>query len=175
MSAALSVRQVESKADLRTFITFPWTVYKGNPYWVPPFVSMQKHRLDQAHAAAWEYMEGDSFIAWRGEQPIGTITAFINHRHDEYWNERVGFFGMFEVLDDQEAASALLETAAGYVAAKGVTVLRGPASFSTNAECGVLIDGFDDPPVMMYPYNLPYYQRLIENAPGFVQVMDLFS
>ena len=127
MPAALSVRRVESKADLRTFITFPWTVYKNDPYWVPPLVSMQKHRLDQAHAAAWEYMEGDNFIAWRGDQPVGTITAFINHRHDEYWNERVRFFGMYEVLDDQESASALLVTAAGHVAAKEVTVLRGPA------------------------------------------------
>ncbi len=175
MPAALSVRRVESKADLRTFITFPWTVYKNDPYWVPPLVSMQKHRLDQAHAAAWEYMEGDNFIAWRGDQPVGTITAFINHRHDEYWDERMGFFGMFEMLDDQEATNALLETAAEYVAAHGATALRGPASFSTNAECGLLIDGFDDLPVLLYPYNPPYYQRLVENTPGFAKVMDQFS
>ncbi|MCZ7539001.1 MAG: hypothetical protein M5U29_03600 [Anaerolineae bacterium] len=79
------------------------------------------------------------------------------------------------MLDDQQAANALLETAAEYVATQGATALRGPASFSTNAECGLLIDGFDDPPVLLYPYNPPYYQRLIENAPGFAQVMDQFS
>lgn len=175
MNGTLSVRRVENIADFTAFLTFPWTVYRGDPHWVPPLLSMQRHKLDQAHAAAWEYMEGDYFVAWRGGQPVGTIAAFINHRHNDYWNEQIGFFGCFEVLDDAEATRALLETAADYVAAKGATALRGPASFSTNAECGVLIEGFDDPPVLMYPYNPPYYQRLIEGTPGFAKVMDLLS
>lgn len=175
MSAPLSIRKVESKSDRDAFIKFPWTVYKGNAYWVPPLVSMMRHKLDKKKNASWEYMEGDFFIAWRGDQPVGTNCAFINHRHNEYWNEHIGFFGLFEVMDDQEAASALLETAAEYVEAKGYHALRGPASFSTNGECGILIDGFDDPPVMLYPYNLPYYQRLIENTPGFGKVMDLYE
>ncbi len=175
MSAPLSVRKAESKADLTTFVTFPWTVYRGNPYWVPPLVSMQRHRVDKQKNASWEYMDGDFFIAWRGDQPVGTIAAFINHHHNEYWSEHIGFFGMFEVLDDPEAAAALLETASEYVQSRGYDALRGPASYSTNAECGVLVDGFDDPPVLMYPYNLPYYQRLIEGVSGFEKVMDLYG
>lgn len=175
MSTSLSVRKAESKADLDIFIKFPWQVYKGDPHWVPPLISMQRHRLDKKKNASWEYMEGDFFIAWRGEKPVGTICAFINNRHNEYWKEHIGFFGMFEVFDDQEAASALLATAADYVRSRGATALRGPATFSTNGECGLLIEGFDDLPVMLYTYNPPYYQRLIENVPGMGKVMDLYG
>lgn len=175
MSVALSVRKVESKADYEAFLKFPWVLYKGDPYWVPPLLSMQQHKLDKKKNPTWKHLEGDYFVAWRGDKPVGTIAAFINHRHNEFHNEHIGFFGFFEVYDDQEAATALLETAAEYVRAKGYNAIRGPASFSTNEECGVLIEGFDDVPVVLMPYNYPYYQRLIENVPGFAKVMDLYS
>ncbi len=175
MAEPVSVRLVESKADYQTFLTFPWTIYKDNPYWVPPLLSMQKHKLDRKNNATWKHMEGDYFIAWRGDQPVGTIAAFINHRHNEFHNEHIGFFGMFEVYNDQEAATALLNTAADWVARRGYDAIRGPASFSTNDECAVLIEGFDDPPVVLMPYNHPYYADLIANTPGFEKVMDLYS
>jgi GNAT superfamily N-acetyltransferase len=136
---------------------------------------MQKHKLDKKENPTWKHLEGDYFVARRGDQPVGTIAAFINHRHNEFQAEHLGFFGLFEVYDDQEAAAALLDTAAEYVRAKGYDAIRGPASFSTNEECGVLIEGFDDVPVLLMPYNYPYYQRLVENTPGFAKVMDLFS
>jgi GNAT superfamily N-acetyltransferase len=175
MSAALFVRKVETKSDLDTFLKFPWTLYKGDPNWVPQLVSMQREKLDKSRNAAWQHMEGDYYVAWRGDKPVGTIAAFINHRHNEYWNEHIGFFGCFEVYDDQEAATALLNMAAQHVQACGCTALRGPASFSTNDECGLLVEGFDTPPVVMYTYNPPYYQRLVENAGGFEKVMDAFG
>ncbi|HMM28344.1 MAG: GNAT family N-acetyltransferase [Chloroflexota bacterium] len=175
MAEPVSVRLVESKADFKTFLEFPWTLYKGARHWVPPLVSMQKHKLDRQHNATWKHMQGDYFVAWRGDRPVGTIAAFINHRHNEFHHEHIGFFGTFEVYDDQEAASALLNTAADYVAKLGYDAIRGPASFSTNDECGVLIEGFDDPPVVLMPYNYPYYARLVEGTPGFEKVMDLYS
>jgi hypothetical protein len=115
------------------------------------------------------------FIAWRGEKPVGTIAGFVNHRHNEFHGENIGFFGAFELFDDQEAAHALLDTATDYVRAQGCSAIRGPATFSTNDECGLLIEGFDDPPVVMYPYNPAYYQHLIETAPGFEKVMDTYG
>ncbi len=175
MAAPVTVRKVESKADFNIFLKFPWILYKGDPFWVPPPVAFQKHKLDKQKNSTWKHMEGDYFIAWRGDQPVGTIAAFINHRHNEFHHEHIGFFGMFEVYDDQEAANALLDTAAEYVRAKGYDAIRGPASFSTNEECGVLIEGFDDPPVILMPYNPRYYQKLMENATGFNKVMDLYS
>lgn len=175
MVAAVNVRKVESKDDLDTFLTFPWTLYKDDPYWVPPLVSMQRDKLDRQKNPTWKHMEGDYFIAWRGNRPVGTIAAFINYRHNEFRGEHIGFFGFFEVYNDQEAANVLLETAAEYVRAKGYDAIRGPASFSTNDECGMLIEGFDDPPVVLMPYNYPYYPRLMERAPGFGKVMDVVS
>lgn len=175
MIEPVSVRKVESKHDLDVFLKFPWTLYHDDPYWVPPLMSMQKHKFDKAKNPTWQHLEGDYFIAWRGDRPVGTIAAFINHRHNEYHDEHIGFFGAFEVYDDPEAARALLDTAAEYVRALGYDALRGPATFSTNEECGILIEGFDEPPVVLMPYNPPYYQRLVEAAPGFEKVMDLYS
>jgi hypothetical protein len=175
MTVPLSVRKVESQADFNTFLRFPWILYKNDPCWVPPLVSMQRHKLDKTKNVTWQHMEGEYFIAWRGDKPVGTIAAFVNHRHNDFHNERIGFFGCFEVHDDQEAANALLDTAAEYVQARGYAAIRGPASFSTNEECGILIEGFDDPPVILMPYNYPYYQRLLDDAPGFEKAMDLYS
>jgi hypothetical protein len=175
MPAPLTVRRVDSKADYRTFLTFPWTVYRSAPNWTPPLMSVVREHMDRQHSPTWEHIEGEYFIAWRGDQPVGTVAAFINHRHNEYWDENIGFFGAFEVLDDQEAITVLLDTAAEWVAAKGATAIRGPMTFSTNGEVGVLVDGFDDPNVLMYPWTYPYYAKLIEQTPGFVPVMDFYA
>ena len=172
MQAPVVVRRVTTKTDFKTLLGFPWTLYRGDPCWVPPLVSMQRTKLDKRKNPTWKHMDGEYFIAWRGDQPVGTIAAVINHRHNEFQHEHIGSFGLFEVYDDQEAANALLDTAADYVRGQGYDALRGPASFTTNDECGLLIKGFDDPPVILMPYNKPYYQRLLENAPGFVKVMD---
>lgn len=175
MAAPVHVRMVQSKSDLKTFMHFPWRLYRGNPYWVPPLLSMLRHKLDKQHSATWEHLQGDYFIAWRGDQPVGTIAAVINHRHNEFHGENIGFFGLFETIDDQAVATALLETAADYVQGLDATAIRGPANLSTNDECGLLISTFDDPPVVLSPYNPPYYQRLIESVPGFHKVMDTYA
>ncbi len=175
MTDPLSVRKVETKADAKIFLEFPWTLYQGDPYWVPPLVSMQRRKLNKDKNPAWQYMEGEYFIARRGDRPVGTVAAVINHRHNEFQKEHIGFFGCFEVYEDAEAAHALLDTAADYVRSCGYDAIRGPASFSTNDECGLLIKGYDDSPVILMPYNPPYYQRLLETAPNFSQVMDVCS
>lgn len=174
MSSALTVRKVETPADFRAFFAFPWTVYKNDPNWVPPLLSMRRDLLDKRKNPAWEYCEGDFFAAWRGDQIVGTIAAYINHRHNEFHDERVGWFGAFEVLDDAEAARALLDTASAWVKDKGYPAIRGPQTFSTHDECGLLVDGLDQPPVLLYPYNPRYYQSHIEAA-GFSKVMDTYG
>lgn len=175
MTGLFSVRPVETHADFKTFLRFPWALYRGNPHWVPPLLSAQRTKLDRRKNPAWRYMDGEYFIARHGAEPVGTIAAFINHRHNEYHSERIGFFGCFEVRDDQEAANALLDAAARFVEARGYEALRGPANFSINDEFGMLVMGFDDPPVFVMPYNPPYYPRLMDHAPGFQPVMDLYS
>ena len=116
-------------------------------------------------------MDGEFFAAWRDGQMAGTVVGFINREHNRYHQENIGFFGMFETRNDLEAAAGLLDAASQWVRSRGAEAIRGPASFTTNEECGLLIKNFDRPMVMM-PYNPPYYQKLIEAA-GFEKVMDV--
>lgn len=170
---ALSVRAIADKRDFNQFFRFPWKLYKEDPHWVPMLLSMRRDLLDKKKNPAWEYIEGQYFGAWRGDKMVGTITAFINHRHNEIWDERIGWFGTFECYDDQEAAEGLLAVAEDWVTSRGYHVLRGPQSFTTHQETGLLIDGFTQPVIEM-PYNFPYYQRLLETA-GYTKCMDIVS
>jgi GNAT superfamily N-acetyltransferase len=122
------------------------------------------------HAAA-EY-----FLAERNGEVAGRLAAIHNDAHGAtHEHERhVGFFGFFECVEDQSVADALFSAAAGWLGARGLTVMRGPASFSTNDECGLLVQGFDTPPTILMPHNPPYYPGLVEHA-GFAKAMDLLA
>jgi hypothetical protein len=178
MSAAtITIRQVTTPAEQKVFVEFPWTLYKDDPNWVPPLLSSRQKLMDKAKNPGWEYLTGDYFIAWRGAEPVGTVAAYINPRHNDTWNEQIGWFGAFECIHDQEVATALLRTAAGWVRAKGgYTAMRGPVTFTCNDDgWGLLIENFARP-VLLMPYNPPYYQTLIENAGvGLGKAMDLVS
>ncbi len=169
----VQIRKVENQADFKPFFEFPWTLYKDDPNWTPPLLSMRREQFDQKHTPSWEYMEGDYFAAYRDDRIVGTIAAYINHRHNEYNNEHIGWFGAFEVYDDDEAAAALLQTAADWVKAKGYEIIRGPQTFTTHEETGLLVDGFTRP-ILLMPYNLPYYEKLIL-ASDYKPVMDTYS
>ncbi len=169
----LSIRPISNKSEFNQFFRFPWEHYKDDPHWVPLLVSMRRDLLDKSKNPAWEYMEGQYFGAWRGETMVGTITALINHRHNEIWDEHIGWFGTFECTDDQEAATGLLSAAEEWVKARGYNSIRGPQSFTTHQETGLLVDGFTQPVIEM-PYNFPYYQRLVETA-GYTKRMDIVS
>ncbi|MGH7536943.1 MAG: GNAT family N-acetyltransferase, partial [Gemmatimonadales bacterium] len=121
----------------------------------------------------FEHAEAALFLAKRRGRVVGRIAATVNRLHNEYHGERVGFFGFFECIEDQEVADALLEAAAAWCRKRGHDVLRGPASFSTNDECGLLVDGFDTPPTLMMPHNPRYYPQLLERA-GFAKAKDLW-
>jgi GNAT superfamily N-acetyltransferase len=121
----------------------------------------------------FEHAQAEYFIAERDSDVVGRIAAISNRLHNETHEDRVGFFGFFESIDDQDVANALLEAAAGWCRTLGHDVLRGPASFSVNDECGLLVDGFDTPPALMMPHNPPYYVGLLEGA-GFVKAKDLW-
>lgn len=171
---SLVVRKVDNKADSKVFFEFPWLLYKNDPNWVPELPSLRRSTLNKKKHAAWEYMEGDYFVAFRDGQPVGTIAAFVNHRHNEVHGENIGFFGFFECLNDQQAAKALFDTAEAYLRDKNVEAIRGPASFTSNEVYGLLIENFDLPPAILMPYNPRYYPGLIESC-GYQKVMDLYA
>ena len=112
----------------------------------------------------FEHGEAEYFLAERDGAIVGRIAAITNHLHNETHGDRVGFFGFFECIDDQAVADALFGAAEGWCRAKGHDILRGPASFSVNDECGLLVDGFEFPPALMMPHNPPFYVGLVERA-----------
>ncbi|MBC8506682.1 MAG: N-acetyltransferase [Anaerolineales bacterium] len=170
----LTTQTVESIEDRRAFVSFPWRVYQDDPHWVPPLFSERMLFIDPEHHPFFEHAEVDFFLAKRGDDVVGTIAAFTNYRHNEFQEENIGFFGFFEVLDDSEAAKFLLETAENWVRERGHDAIRGPAQYSTNEECGLLVDGFDDPPRILMTYNPPRYVDYIEGQ-GYQKAMDLHA
>ena len=170
----LKIKKVETEDERREFLSFPWEVYKDDAYWVPPIFSERMHFTDPEKNPFFKHAEVAFFLALRGEKVVGTIAAFTNHRHNEFQGENIAFFGFFEVLEDAEAAEALLEQAEDWAKERGHTALRGPAQFSTNDECGLLIDGFDDPPRILMTYNPAYYVDYFEKR-GYLKAMDLWA
>ena len=167
----IEIRPLADRNEFTQFFQFPWRHYAADRNWVPPLLSMRRQLLDKSKHPAWQYMEGEFFAAWRDDQLVGTVAAFINHEHNRYQGENIGFFGLFEAIDDQDVGTGLLDAAGEWVRAKGAEAIRGPANYTTNEECGLLIDNFSQPVIMM-PYNPPWYRTLVESA-GFEKVMDV--
>jgi len=165
------VREVD---ELGEFIDLPYRLHRDDSAWVAPLRFDVRARLDRARNPFFEHAEAAYFVAERADRVVGRVAAIVNRLHDEVHADRVGFFGFFESVDDDQVAAALLEAAASWCAARGCVALRGPASFSVNDECGLLVETFDAPPTFMMPYNPPYYARLIEAA-GFGRVRDLLA
>jgi len=171
---SLVIKSVETTEDRKALLSFPWTVYKDNPFWVPPIFSERMHFTDPEKNPFFQHAEAQFYMALRGEEIVGTIAVFTNHRHNEYQNENIAFFGFFEVLEDYEAAEQLFKTAEAWAIEKGHTALRGPAQWSTNDECGLLVDGFDDRPRILMTYNPSYYVEYIEKL-GYKYARDLWA
>jgi len=174
MLGKLTITPAETAEERRDYIYFQWEVYKDDPLWVPPLISEREAFLDPEQNPFHDHSRVRHFIARRDGKIVGTIAGIVNDNHIRHWNEKVGFFGLFEVLKDQEAAEALLEAAEDMVRSEGMTAIRGPVNYSTNEECALLVDGWDGPPVVLMPYNPPYYQDFISGA-GYAKVQDLYA
>src|SRR5688572_20825872 len=122
----------------------------------------------------FEHSDAGYFLAERDGEVVGRIAAIENRQHNRYYQDRVGFFGFFECVDDQHVANELFAAAAQWLKARHRTVMRGPTSFSTNDECGLLVQGFDTPPTLLNPHNPEYYVSLVERA-GFSKVKDMYQ
>jgi GNAT superfamily N-acetyltransferase len=171
----LSVRPVTTEAENQAFLRMPWTVYKDDPNWTAPLWKDHVHFFEPEHTPELQHMTLEKFVAWRGETPVGTILTFINHAYNDYQETNAGWFGQFEVLEDREAAHALLKTAEDWVRAQGAASLLGPATYSTNSELGLLIDGYEHPPMLLTTYAPRYYRDFIESYGGFEKAMDLWA
>jgi GNAT superfamily N-acetyltransferase len=170
----VTVRPVTTKAEEQAFLRMPWTVYKDDPAWVAPLWKEHVNYFDPAHNAELRHITMQKFVAWRGDEPRGTVIAFINHRYNEVWKENAGWFGQFEFVDDEEVAHALLQTAEEWTKSQGATRLLGPSTYSTNSEIGMLVEGFDHPPMLLTPHARSYYHKYVESRGGYEKEMDLW-
>ncbi|UCG37770.1 MAG: N-acetyltransferase, partial [bacterium] len=157
----------------RQFMELPWAIYRDDPYWVPPLKRDVRDLLSPSHPF-YRQAERALFLAVSGSMPVGRIAAIINHKHNEFHDDRVGFFGFFECLDNQEVAGALLREAERWVRDRGMDTMRGPVNPSTNEECGLLVRNYLSPPCVMMTYNPPYYADLLEGQ-GYAKEKDLFA
>lgn len=170
----IQIIPVQSKKQLKQFIMFPFHLYKDDHYWVAPLIGEQKKFFSPDHNPFFEHSEAQFYLAEKNGKISGRISAHTNNQHNQFHNDKIGFFGFFECIEDQAVADALIETAQNWNQQKGKNVLRGPMNFSTNDECGLLIDGFESSPFIMMTHNKPYYLKLLSTA-GFVKSMDMFA
>ena len=170
----LSVEPVTARRQRREFLQLPWSIYAGDPNWIPPLLFDQRGLVGFHRHPFYRDADVQTFVARRQGRPVGRIAAILNHAHNRQHREQRGFFGFFESIDDQDVADALFEAAQRWFVVRNVRQIRGPCNPSLNYECGLLTEGFDSPPFFMMTYNKPYYPRLIEGA-GFRKSQDLFA
>ena len=157
---------------LKKFIDFPHTLYKDDRNYVPELFIAQRDMLTPGKHPFHEHSKVQLFLAYEDGSVIGRIAAIRNNNHNALHNSSDGFFGFFECVNDQECADLLFGAASRWLKEQGLNTMIGPVNFSTNETCALLIEGFDGSPMVMMPYNPPYYLTLLENE-GFVKRVDL--
>lgn len=168
------VKPVRSWWDRRRFVNLAWTLYRDDPHWMPPLRMNQEELLNYRRHPFYDRARIQTFLAWRGGEPVGRIAAIINDPHNERYQEQRGFFGFFESMNDRAVSDALFDAAAAWLRERGMTQIRGPANPSMNYECGLLVEGFDSPPTFMMTYNPSFYVELVEGY-GFRVGRELFA
>jgi hypothetical protein len=166
---------VATTRDFRRFVDFPFRLYaREHPQWVPPLRASVLDALDTKNNPFYANADRALFLVVRGDDVVGRIAAVENRAHNAFHEDKVGFWGFFECRNDPDAASALFAAAGQWLAARGLETMRGPMNPSTNYECGLLVDGFENRPTFMTAWNPPYYDALCTGA-GFSKAKDLLG
>jgi GNAT superfamily N-acetyltransferase len=171
---AFRIEPVRNPKDLHDFVVFPWQLYGRDPHWVPPLIGETKKLFRPETNPFFAHGEIEPYLARRDNRVVGRIAAIRNRVHEEFHEEPVGFFGFFECEDDPEVAMGLLGTVRAFLRTRKLERMLGPANPSTNDECGVLVEGFDRPPMVMMSHALPYYGPLLERC-GLTKAKDLYA
>ncbi|TMK70397.1 MAG: hypothetical protein E6G49_11085 [Actinobacteria bacterium] len=169
--ADVSVRPIDGRRDLNAFIKLPFRLHRGTP-WVPPLVFERREFLDRDKNPFFEHAEAEYFLAERDGEVVGRITAHVDERWTQFQGGNDGMFGFFESENDSEVARALVDTAKGWLLERGRERMLGPMDFTTNDECGLLIEGYELHPMVLEPWHPPYYRQLLEGF-GMEKTMDL--
>lgn len=167
----MQIIPVISQEDFLQFVRFPWSIYKNDPFWVPPLVSEMLNRLTPGSNPFWKTADRQCWLAMDGAETVGRICAIANHSAKEPAAPGMGRFGFFECINNTEIASLLFETAADWLRFRGFSNMIGPFNPGPGDEIGIMVEGFDTLPVALAGHNPPYYQALFESN-GFIKNKD---
>lgn len=172
--ANLSIGVARGRRLREAFVRLPWTIYAGDPYWVPPLIMERREFIDPRQHPFYLHGAAAPLLAFRNDQVVGRILVSDDPNFNRQHQSNLGCFGMFESIDDEQVAQTLLDAAAQWLRVRGRDSLRGPVDYSLNYACGLLVDGFDSPPRLMMGHNPPYYERLLLSA-GLHKAKDLYA
>jgi hypothetical protein len=172
----MNIRRLDTTnpADVRTFINLAYPIYRDYPLWVPPINSDINLMLDRGKHPYYQHSDAEFFLAERNRKPLGRIAVLHHHNYCAYHHRNTAFFYLFECLNDQEIAQALVNTIAEWASSHGLDHIYGSKGFLRSNGQGILVEGFDHSPSMGIPYNPPYYQTLLEGC-GLTKETDFFS
>ena len=159
--------------EVRRFLKVGDLVYRDDPHWIAPLVRDTQTVLSDRNPF-FQHAEMQLWVARRHGRDVGRIAGILDHTHNQFHNDCAGFFGFFECLPDPPVSSRLFEAVRLWARQRNLRRLLGPMNPTTNDECGLLIDGFESPPVLMMTYNPRYYLDLVA-AEGFGKAKDLFA
>lgn len=171
----IEVREVAGDGKRRRdFLDVVTTIYRGDPSYIRPLDMEVEGTLDPRKNPFFDHGEATSFVAYRDGTPVGRISAQIDFTHLERYRDDVGFFGFFETVDDPEVAAALLREAERWLRARGMKRARGPLNLNINGELGCLVEGFEEPPMLLMTHHRPYQGGLAEGA-GYAKCKDFYA
>ena len=172
--SSIEVTALRGRRDRHRFVDLPYRLHRDDPNWVPPLRRDVHRVLDRRRNPFFDHGEACFWLAWRDGIPVGRISAQINHLHLETHRDETGNFGLLEAIDDQAVFAALQRAAENWLRERGMRRILGPYSLSMNDDIGVLVSGFETPPMVGMPYTPPYYaDRLV--AEGYAKAKDLFA
>ncbi|HOC57234.1 MAG TPA: N-acetyltransferase [Verrucomicrobiota bacterium] len=159
--------------DVLRFLRVSYGIYRDDPHWVAPLLMDLKKVFTDANPL-FEHAVMQLWVATRGGRDVGRIAGIIDRNYNRVSKDSAAFFGFFETVEDAAVSRRLFEAVAGWARQAGLKRLLGPMNPTTNDECGLLVEGFDSPPVFMMTYNPRYYVPLVEAA-GFRKAKDLLA
>ena len=172
---SLRIAEAKSPTELDQFIRLPWKIYKNHPFWVPPLVSERKKFLNPKINPFFEHAEVKLLLAEDPKSnPLGRIALVHDHMYQERYSKNTGIIGMFESVDDENVSRLLFDEAKSWCHENGFDKLIGPMNLSINHECGLMVEGFNLPPMFGIPYNPDYYEKHFLEW-GFDKLKDLVS
>ena len=174
MPGPLTLALVRTRAELERFVRLPMRLNAGDPAWVAPLISERMQALSARTNPFFEHADVEMWLAVRDGRDVGRISAQIDHLAPQDDEAPTGAFGLIAAEDDGDVFAALFEAAEAWLKARGMAVAMGPFNLSVNEEVGLLVDGFDTPPMVMMGHDPPYAGARVE-AQGYVKAKDLYA